>query len=176
MNTLIESIKEIIKYEPSEESKLNLLTEIGLTSKHEGTFKACEEIRSQLCNGAEASAHPEQGQSKSVENRHPREEVGNVLLSGVRAPVHGETSTRNKLDTLLKKINVRAQKTFEFEGTTFPTKLVKAFIYECRHIPDLEVAVFKAYMSLTWPNGYAEIHSHDLSEHIKAEAKKEVLK
>lgn len=42
------AIQVLIDNEGSLESKLSLLTEIGLTATNEETFKATEEIRSQL--------------------------------------------------------------------------------------------------------------------------------
>lgn len=44
-------INLVISYEPCLESKLDLLTAIGITSRNESTFKACEALREELLDG-----------------------------------------------------------------------------------------------------------------------------
>jgi hypothetical protein len=47
-NEIISLLKLLICHEPNLDSRLNLLTEIGLTSQNDEMFKACEEVRNEL--------------------------------------------------------------------------------------------------------------------------------
>jgi hypothetical protein len=62
------------------ETKLELLTEIGLISKNEETFRICEKFRSRLCSGQEKTGrtvdlHPIH---KVRTKRSPRKEITNA--------------------------------------------------------------------------------------------------
>lgn len=50
--SLIDAIKLIIGNEKEYETKLELLTAIGITSDNEETFKSCEYIRNELVEGS----------------------------------------------------------------------------------------------------------------------------
>lgn len=50
MKSIENVIKELIAYEPNLDAKLNLLTEIGLTTQNDDVWNGCEEIRNELCS------------------------------------------------------------------------------------------------------------------------------
>lgn len=62
--SLIEAIKLIIDYEKDYKAKLELLTNIGITSQNEETFKSCEKIRDELVEGSK------KGKSKGQDSLH----------------------------------------------------------------------------------------------------------
>lgn len=164
------AIKELISNEPTLDDKLNLLTEIGLTSTNEITFKACEEVRSEICNGDDSLPDSKGRKGDSVESGSSRKKVRNVLPKKSSDALRGEDSTRNKLQALLSSL--KKEKTFTFEGHEFSTSLVKSFLKECKNLPDLKIEVLYDSMFFTWANGNAKINAYPIAENIKEQIKK----
>lgn len=68
----------ILFYEKSLESKLDMLTAIGITSNNDEVFKVCEEIRNELCN--------EEGETKREDILSSKDQVQYVVDTGNEEP------------------------------------------------------------------------------------------
>lgn len=165
----------LIRYESTIDDKLNLLTEIGLTSSNEQTFKACEEIRSEICEAerSDVNADSKKRANSGVASKRKGKKTGDILHPEHGPSLHDGNGLKKKLEAILSTINLKKQKTFEFEGTEFSTSLVKSFLKECKNLPDLKIEVLYDSMFFTWANGSAKINAYPIAENIKAEIKKE---
>lgn len=165
LQTVKDAVMCLINLENTLEFKHDLLTDIGIGSRHPLTFRACEDIRNEL---PDSSDH-EVGASDSVESGHRGPKVRNVLRKKPSNEIPGERSSRQELDAILATLNAISQKTFVFEGVTFSLPLVKKFMGECKKLPELAVTVAENAMLLKWKTGNAKINSFEFSEKIKAD-------
>jgi hypothetical protein len=71
MSSIKEAIYLLINLEKTLEDKCDLLTAIGITARHEETFKSCEDIRNEIVPDVE---EVEKGRGKLVRSGDPGEE------------------------------------------------------------------------------------------------------
>lgn len=167
-------ISGLIEMEETLEHKHDLLTDIGIGSRHPLIFRACEDLRNELPDSSDNKAGP----GSIVASGSSRKKVRDVLPKNRSDEIPTESDLRTELEAVLTTLKDSKQKTFEFKGIVFSLVLVKKFMRECRNLPDLEVSfASNSALSFKWSNGNATINSFTESSRIlEAQALKELLK
>jgi hypothetical protein len=88
MNSIHQTILELLKHEPSITDKLDMLTAIGIQTIEPKVFKACEEIRNNLCTGSNEMLEIEK--DSGLENGQEWGEIRGLLHEKFRDEITGK--------------------------------------------------------------------------------------